>query len=355
VRKTFTTRDEQLKKTVISKLIRRITLHRLDLMEYYNKAADKLGLVSRIQWGLGLNACLGLDQVPFLRFQEPLGVNPITKPGDKIDYKRFLNKYKASNPELDALDEKKETSGSTKPIKGSSDEKGSLRDSLNQLLFSRRFQLETLFRHFDINKDGSITLEEFTQGIHALMSVIGKEFQATEIMRLLKSIDKDGNGEIDYQEFLEAFAPADPFISSQMIPTLNRSSTMGRIDGVAFHTKGGSKKEKEKEKEKEKDTTTFHTAKTPDSVPIAFADHDGDDQSTALLKGREATSSDPKDSKSSKGSKKTSEKGKDKKKKDSSKIKSKTTSSISPTSVDSELTPASFASTTTRDSRKHAS
>jgi len=162
-------------------------------------------------------------------------------------------------------------------------------------------------------------------------------------MRLLKAIDKDGNGEIDYQEFLEAFAPADPFISSQMIPTLNRSATVGSIDGVAFHTKGAPKKEKEKEKEK--DTTTFHTAKLPDTTSI---DDNTDDHTTALLKRNGSSSSDPKDSKSSKRKNKDKDKDKDKsKKKDTSsgKLKSKTSSSISD---DSELTPASFVSTITR-------
>ncbi len=58
------------------------------------------------------------------------------------------------------------------------------------------------FQKFDLNNDGVISLEEFTLAIHDA----GLSFKESEAKRLFKQIDHDGNGTIEYTEFLAVFA-----------------------------------------------------------------------------------------------------------------------------------------------------
>lgn len=58
------------------------------------------------------------------------------------------------------------------------------------------------FQKFDLNNDGVISLEEFTQAIHHA----GLSFKESEAKRLFQQIDHDGNGAIEYTEFLAVFA-----------------------------------------------------------------------------------------------------------------------------------------------------
>jgi len=74
--------------------------------------------------------------------------------------------------------------------------------------------LEFAFRFFDRKELGHIPVDDFKAGIRALnasIKAMGKSGPLTEdqIDVLVKYVDTDGDGKVDYQEFLSAFKPKD--------------------------------------------------------------------------------------------------------------------------------------------------
>mmetsp|Transcript_27872 Transcript_27872/g.43490 ORF Transcript_27872/g.43490 Transcript_27872/m.43490 type:complete len:86 (+) Transcript_27872:80-337(+) len=73
--------------------------------------------------------------------------------------------------------------------------------------------LEYAFRFFDQQGKGYVTIDEFKAGIRALNAsvkeVSGKSAPLTDDQMevLVGFIDKDGDGNVDYEEFLSAFKP----------------------------------------------------------------------------------------------------------------------------------------------------
>jgi calcium-dependent protein kinase len=62
-------------------------------------------------------------------------------------------------------------------------------------------ELRKIFMEFDIDSDGRLNKEELTKGLHRVMTPI----EATnEVNRMMEIIDVDGNGFIEYEEFLRA-------------------------------------------------------------------------------------------------------------------------------------------------------
>lgn len=72
-------------------------------------------------------------------------------------------------------------------------------------LYSHRKRLEVMFSYFDVNGDGVITHEEFTVGCQLLNEHLPEGQKLTDISTILGILDFDGSGEIDLNEFFEAF------------------------------------------------------------------------------------------------------------------------------------------------------
>jgi calcium-dependent protein kinase len=69
-----------------------------------------------------------------------------------------------------------------------------------------------VFMKFDVNGDGRLTKEELMNG---LVNVIGKTNAQNEIDRLMKVIDMDCNGYIEYEEFIRATMDKDKLLSKK--------------------------------------------------------------------------------------------------------------------------------------------
>uniref|UniRef100_A0A0E0KIA5 EF-hand domain-containing protein n=1 Tax=Oryza punctata TaxID=4537 RepID=A0A0E0KIA5_ORYPU len=63
-------------------------------------------------------------------------------------------------------------------------------------------QLKEVFAFFDKNNDGVITSEELGE----VLSSLGQNHSEAELKRIIKEADADGNGVIDFHEFLNLMA-----------------------------------------------------------------------------------------------------------------------------------------------------
>ncbi len=62
----------------------------------------------------------------------------------------------------------------------------------------RRKELQEAFEIFDVNKDGSISKKE----LENILRSLNEDPEEEEIQQLLDEVDVDGNGEIDFEEFV---------------------------------------------------------------------------------------------------------------------------------------------------------
>ncbi|KAG8593428.1 hypothetical protein GDO81_000828 [Engystomops pustulosus] len=84
-----------------------------------------------------------------------------------------------------------------------------LHASLLEALYRNRSDLETIFRIIDSDSSGLISFEEFKHTWKLLSSHLNIEVSDEAICNLAKSIDFNKDGNIDINEFLEAFRLAD--------------------------------------------------------------------------------------------------------------------------------------------------
>jgi Ca2+-binding EF-hand superfamily protein len=73
-------------------------------------------------------------------------------------------------------------------------------DRIVATLFEYRLELASAFKLFDTNGDGIITKEEFRQGLQALTSLTGSPITDMQADELLRVLDKDHSGTIDFTE-----------------------------------------------------------------------------------------------------------------------------------------------------------
>ena len=80
---------------------------------------------------------------------------------------------------------------------------------MSTFLFQYRLELASLYRAIDVNNDGVISAEEFRGGFVKLNRVFNMMLTEEQIELLMQAIDRDGNGQITYNEFLKAFKVVD--------------------------------------------------------------------------------------------------------------------------------------------------
>ena len=197
-----------LEHDVINRLLHRISDDRLGLIDHFRSVEQTRSIVTRAQWAEGLKKILKLD-IPFLEFQDILGLPKRDVAGGNtgIDYMAFLQRFKPVSTML---------AGSA--VKAS-DEKGQrAQETLEQilsLLSKNRYELESLFRHFDANGDGEISVAEFREGVASLFHLLKQPYSEATISALISHIDTDANGSLSYEEFFGSFEVLDPKLAAK--------------------------------------------------------------------------------------------------------------------------------------------
>ena len=69
-------------------------------------------------------------------------------------------------------------------------------------LFQHRVQMLSAFRMFDIDNSGEISAREFRVGLRAVNKLLPQALSNVQI-DAAAALDKNGDGSIDYKEFLE--------------------------------------------------------------------------------------------------------------------------------------------------------
>ena len=76
-------------------------------------------------------------------------------------------------------------------------------------LYEYRVELAAAFRMFDLDGNGVISADEFRQGLQALTGLTGSPITDMQADEMLAALDVNGDGSINYDEFVGAFRLVD--------------------------------------------------------------------------------------------------------------------------------------------------
>uniref|UniRef100_A0A7S3Z237 EF-hand domain-containing protein n=1 Tax=Lotharella globosa TaxID=91324 RepID=A0A7S3Z237_9EUKA len=227
--KEFSLRLASLENQVLTLMVRHISHRRLSLIHHFDNVSKATGTITRRQWKFGLNKIIGVD-VPFLSFQDALGLPMYGVDGTfrgPIDYMSFLSRfaplYRHLRAEVDVdndvdddVDNDVDNDVAKKSPKEEQEDEGKVKKA-NELLGqlaqvadrSGIRNVETLFRYFDYDGDGALSVEEFKVGLLSLTKVYPDlKFTSKEVDAVAATLG-NANGQISYREFFQNITVAD--------------------------------------------------------------------------------------------------------------------------------------------------
>ncbi|XP_023857231.2 serine/threonine-protein phosphatase with EF-hands 2 [Salvelinus sp. IW2-2015] len=158
--------------------------HKSDLVSAFQEFdKDKTGQVSLNDWATAVESVLRLG-LPWrmLRFQ----LATCKTPGGMLDYQEWFQELSIKEPQMEHIDQ-----------------------GLLETLYRHRATLETIFRIVDLDNSGFITMEDFRQTWKLLSAFLKMEITDEAISDLSVTIDTNQDGNIDIDEFMEAFRLTD--------------------------------------------------------------------------------------------------------------------------------------------------
>ncbi|CAK9022140.1 Serine/threonine-protein phosphatase with EF-hands 1 (PPEF-1) (DRES10) (Protein phosphatase with EF calcium-binding domain) (PPEF) [Durusdinium trenchii] len=77
------------------------------------------------------------------------------------------------------------------------------------VLYQNRIHLKAAFRMFDVDGNGTVTAQEFQEGMQTINELLDKPLTTQQIDELRRSLDRNGDGTIDYKEFFQGLSISD--------------------------------------------------------------------------------------------------------------------------------------------------
>ncbi|XP_046585083.1 serine/threonine-protein phosphatase with EF-hands 2-like [Haliotis rubra] len=180
---TFTQRISSLEASALHDLREKILALKSDLMEQFQKHDIKVtGRISMCDWCSSMEEVVEVD-VPW-RMLKPKMVK--TDQDGMVLYKSMFEELQVQH----------RYSNHNSP-------------TLTEMLYRHKDSLETIFRMFDRDNSGYISMEEFEEACSILTRHTSMQLQPQHIADIAKSLDLNGDGKIDFNEFLEAFRIVD--------------------------------------------------------------------------------------------------------------------------------------------------
>ncbi|CAB1105840.1 unnamed protein product [Ectocarpus sp. CCAP 1310/34] len=177
--------EERLETEAVNMIIERLLDLKPSLYWHYTREdRTKSGRVSKVQWANGLNLVLQLD-VPFLSYVDRLA--EVEEDGS-INYTKFLERYRVQVSGLNAEQ---------------------WQDAIVDQICERIFvamgagDVQSAFDYFDVDGDGNIEYEEFVNALKALEIGLSDD----QVFELMRGLDKDCDSTIDLEEFASRFSP----------------------------------------------------------------------------------------------------------------------------------------------------
>uniref|UniRef100_A0A8C5LGY7 Serine/threonine-protein phosphatase with EF-hands n=1 Tax=Jaculus jaculus TaxID=51337 RepID=A0A8C5LGY7_JACJA len=176
---TMRQRISRVEESALRALRKKLFAHSSDLLDEFKKHdADKTGIISLSDWAAAVESVLHLG-LPW-RMLRPQLVNSSTD--NMLEYKTWLESLAKEQLSRE-----------------------NIQSSLLEKLYRNRSNLETIFRIIDSDHSGFISLDEFRQTWKLFSSHMNIDISDNCICDLARSIDFNKDGQIDINEFLEAF------------------------------------------------------------------------------------------------------------------------------------------------------
>ncbi|XP_034450665.1 serine/threonine-protein phosphatase with EF-hands 2 [Hippoglossus hippoglossus] len=181
---TVRQRVGRTERSALKVLREQLFAHKSDLICAFKKLdSNNTGLVSLNEWATAVESVMHLG-LPWRMMRGQL-VTCKTSDGT-VDYNEWFNELAIKGPNTDHIDQ-----------------------SLLETLYRHRSTLETIFRIVDTDNSGFITIEDFRQTWKLLSVYLKMEITDEAISDLSVTIDRNKDGSIDIDEFMEAFRLTD--------------------------------------------------------------------------------------------------------------------------------------------------
>jgi serine/threonine-protein phosphatase with EF-hand domain len=174
---------EEFRQTSLRELILKKKPALMSAFEGADKNSD--WKVTRIEWSDIMKTVTGI-KILWLSIIDSIAPVECLSPSS-VDYKKFLNHYSLYGT----------ASGRLAP----SDHQKVLMDQM----YGQRRKLESIFKFFDQDDNGSISHAEFRDGCAKLNEALPPDCQLHNVDTILKLMDFDASGSIDLNEFFETF------------------------------------------------------------------------------------------------------------------------------------------------------
>uniref|UniRef100_A0A6Q2XRZ8 Serine/threonine-protein phosphatase n=1 Tax=Esox lucius TaxID=8010 RepID=A0A6Q2XRZ8_ESOLU len=187
------TRELSLRKNVgkpehsaLKVLREQLFAHKSDLVRAFQEFdKDKTGLISLNDWVIAVESVLCLGLPWRMLFSQLITCKA---PGGMFDYQDWFQELSIKEPQMEVMN---------------------VDHGLLETLYRHRSTLETIFRLVDFDNSGLITMEDFRQTWKLLSAFLKMEITDEAISDLSVTIDTNQDGNIDIDEFMEAFRLTD--------------------------------------------------------------------------------------------------------------------------------------------------